>query len=77
MGIEVLGEVTVAPITSTVRGIPSEIRLGKADGMPRDCAANVDHLQTVPKARIGSLITSLPTARMAEVRGAILFALGW
>src|SRR5260370_23801879 len=73
--LEFLGEVTVAPITSTVRDIPSEVALSRADGVDRDCAVNVDHVQTVPKARIGALIATLPEARMAEVRAALLFAL--
>jgi mRNA interferase MazF len=73
--LEYLGEVTVAPITSTVRNIPSEVFLSKTDGMPRDCAINCDHLQTVSKGKIGTLITSLPPARMAEVGRAIRFAL--
>ena len=73
--LEYLGEATIAPITSTVRTIPSEVFLSKADGMPRECAINFDHLQTVSKAKIGNLITSLPPARMAEVGKAIRFAL--
>ena len=73
--LEYLGEVTIAPITSTVRNIPSEVFLSKADGMPRDCAVNCDHLQTVAKTKIGNLITSLPPAKMAEVGRAIRFAL--
>ena len=73
--LEYLGEVTVAPITSTVRKIPSEVFLSKADGMPRDCAVNCDHLQTVSKGKIGSLITSLSSAKMIDVGWAIRFAL--
>jgi len=73
--IEYLGEVTIAPITGTVRDIPSEVILTKSDGMPKECAVNCDHLQTVSKAKIGALITTLPRARMAEVRSAIAFAL--
>jgi mRNA interferase MazF len=73
--LEYLGEVTIAPITSTVRNIPSEVYLSKADGMPRDCAVNCDHLQTVPKGKIGSLIISLPPAKMVDVGRAIRFAL--
>ena len=73
--LEYLGEVTVAPITTTIRNIPSEVFLTKADGMPRNCAVNCDHLQTVSKGKIGSLITSLPPARMADVGRAIRFAL--
>jgi len=70
-----LGEVTIAPITTTIRDIPSEVFLSTVDGMPRDCAVNCDHLQTVSKGKIGPLITSLPRAKMLEVRRAIRFAL--
>jgi mRNA interferase MazF len=73
--LEYLGEVTVAPITSTVRDIPSEIFLSKHDGMTKDCAINFDHIQTVSKGRIGSLITKLPTDKLEQVRNAIQFAL--
>jgi mRNA interferase MazF len=70
-----LNEITVAPITSTVRDIPSEVRLDEGDGMPGECAVNVDHLQTVLKDRVGRLITALSSERLAEVRNAIRFAL--
>jgi len=73
--LEYLGEVTIAPITSTVRDIPSEVFLSKADDMPHDCAVNCDHLQTVSKKKLGSLITSLPPAKMSNVGRAIRFAL--
>ncbi len=73
--LEYLREVTVAPITTTVRNIPSEVFLSKTDGMPRNCAVNCDHLQTVAKVKIGSLITSLPSSKMYDVGRAIRFAL--
>ncbi len=73
--LEYLGEVTVAPVTTTVRNIPSEVFLSKAEGMPQDCAVNCDHLQTVSKTKIGALIASLPRAKMADVGRAIRFAL--
>ena len=73
--IEYMGEVTVAPITSRVREIPSEVPLSRADGMRSDCAVNLDHIQTVSKGRLGALIATLPPARMSEVRRAIVFAL--
>jgi mRNA interferase MazF len=75
--LDYLGEVTIAPITTTIRDIPSEVPLGSSDGMARDCAVNLDHVQTVPKARIGPLIGTLSVARMAQVRSALLFALGF
>ena len=49
--LEFLGEVTVAPITTTIRDIPSEVLLTKADGMPKDCAVNFDHLQTASRGK--------------------------
>ncbi|MGB5987902.1 MAG: type II toxin-antitoxin system PemK/MazF family toxin [Desulfobacterales bacterium] len=73
--LKYLGEVTVAPLTSTIRKIPSEVFLTKRDGMPRDCAVNCDHLQTVSKGKIGSPITSLSPAKMADIGRAIRFAL--
>ena len=75
--IDVLGEVTIAPITATIRDIPTEVVIGRADGVPRDCAINLDHLQTVSKARLGSVITMLGSDRMTEVRAGLLFALGF
>ncbi len=73
--LEYLGEVTVAPITSTIRDIPSEVFLSKEEGMPKDCAVNCDHIQTVSKGKIGSRITTLSSEKMDQVREAILFAL--
>jgi mRNA interferase MazF len=75
--IPYLGEVTIAPITSTIRGIPSEVLLSEADGMPKNCVINFDHMQTVPKDKIGKLITTLPLTKMASAKSALLFALGF
>lgn len=73
--IEYLGEVTVAPVTATVRDIPSEVLLSASDGLPRDCAVNCDHIQTVTKVKIGGLITTLSSRRMSEIGQAVRFAL--
>jgi mRNA interferase MazF len=73
--LEYLGEVTIAPVTSTIRDIPSEVVLSEDDGMHRDCAVNCDHLQTVAKGKIGERITMLSTEKMGQVRKAIAFAL--
>jgi mRNA interferase MazF len=73
--LEYLGEVTVAPITSTLRDIPSEVFLSEEEGMPKDCAVNCDHIQTVSKGKIGSRITTLTSEKMEQVREAVLFAL--
>ena len=73
--LEYLGEVTIAPITSTIRDIPSEVLLTQADGMPTDCVVNFDHIQTVSQNKIGSLLTILTPERLKEVREAIFFSL--
>jgi mRNA interferase MazF len=75
--LAVLESVTVAPITSTIRDIPTEVILGPLDGVPNECAINLDHVQTVPRARVGSVITTLAGDRMGEVGAALLFALGF
>ena len=75
--IEYLGEVTVAPVTSTIRDIPSELLLTIKEGLPRECAVNLDHIQTVAKNKIGSLIVSLTDDKLKELKQALLFALGF
>lgn len=75
--LDYLGEVTIAPITSTIRDIPSEVVIGPEDGVPRQCAINLDHVQTVAKNRLGGMVAMLTSARMTEVREALLFALGY
>ena len=73
--LEYLGEVTVAPITTTVRDIPSEVFLSKQNGMIKECAINFDHIQTVSKGKIGSLISTLSQDKLEQVSEAIQFAL--
>lgn len=72
-----LGEVTMAPITTTTRDIPTEVPLTKADGVPRDCAVNLGHIQTVSAGRVGAMITQLSAEHMSRIRAALLFALGF
>jgi mRNA interferase MazF len=75
--IAALHSVTVAPITSTVRSIPTEVVLTEADGLPTTCAANFDNLQTVPKSNIGDRIARLTAQKIREAGAAISFALGF
>jgi len=75
--LEYLGEATVAPVTRTIRDIPTEVLLTPADGLPTDCAINLDHLQTITKNKLGSLITKLDENKMRSVRRALMFALGF
>lgn len=75
--ISFLTAVTVAPITRTIRGIPTEIVLTPEDGVRDTCAVNVDNIQTVPKANLDTFIAHLSRDRMHEVWAAIAFALGF
>ncbi len=74
--ISYLNSITIAPITTTVRDIPSEVFLSREEGMLTDCAVNCDNLQTVSKSQIDGLITTLSPIRMREVNQALAFALG-
>jgi len=71
-----LSAVTVAPITSTVRGVPSEVRLSDADGMKGDCAVNLHNLVTVSKTHLGRRVAALSDERLMEICAALGFALG-
>jgi mRNA interferase MazF len=71
-----LNALTVAPITTTVRDIPSEVLLTPDDGLLTECAANMDNIQTVAKHRLGSMISYLSAERMEEANKAVAFALG-
>ncbi len=73
--ISSLNEVTVAPLTTRIRNIPSEVALSRDDGTPRKCAVNCDHLQTIPRARLGAPIASLSAEKMDLVARAVRFAL--
>jgi len=76
--ISYLNSVTVAQITSTIRGVPSEVPLTpQLDGVFEECVMNAHNLQPIPKSRMGELITQLSPERMREVRAAIEFALGF
>lgn len=68
--------VIVAPVTTRVRRIGSEVPLGLAEGMPRPCVANLDTLTTIPKDCLSSLLISLRSEKMDELDAAIHFALG-
>ena len=71
-----LSTVTVAPITSTVRDVPSEVVLDRDDGMKRRCAVNLHNAVTVSQERLGRRVASLSNERMQEVCAALRFSLG-
>ena len=70
-----LNSVTVAPLTSTIRGVPSEVRLDVEDGLKRPSAVNLHNLVTVSKAALGRRLGRLDRKKMAEVCRAAAFAL--
>ena len=74
--IHYLNAITVAPITTTIRGVPSEVRLSPKDGMVTECAINLYNLQTVPKTKLGVWVTTLSPQKLALVDKAIQFSLG-
>src|SRR5438270_11774417 len=74
--IQVRANVTVAPITTRVRGIPTEVSLGPDDGLPRDCLADLHSLPTVRKALLRERIETLSRMKLAAVEDALRFALG-
>jgi mRNA interferase MazF len=74
--IGLLHTVMVAPVTSTIRGAPSEVLVGVAEGLKHASAVNLDHVQTVEKARLVGYTGSLAPERMRAVCRALAIALG-
>jgi mRNA interferase MazF len=71
-----LARVTVAPLTSTMRGVASEVALGTDDGLKQPCAVNLHNIVTVPKGGLGRRVGRLDERRLDQICGAIAFALG-
>ncbi len=74
--IPYLSRATVAPITSTIRGVPSEVVLGPEDGMKQSCVVNLHNVITVNQENLGRRLAQLSPRRMKEVCTALAFALG-
>ena len=71
-----LNTVTVAPITTTIRGVPSEVILTEDEGMEKLCAVNLHNLVTVSSDKLGKRVAALSNVRMDEICRALNFALG-
>lgn len=69
--IPVLHSVLAAPVTRTIRNIPTELRLGPEDGMPTDCAASFDNLRVIPKSHLVDLVCRLDPMRMVDACRAV------
>ena len=74
--IRLLRTVMVAPITSTIRGAPSEVVVGIEQGLKHDSAVNLDHVQTVDRGRLRRYVGSLSSTKMGEVCRALALATG-
>lgn len=66
---------TVAEVTTTIRGIPVEVVLDEKDGMPKRCTVNLDTIVTIRKESLKEKITTLRGEKMTQVNSAIKFAL--
>jgi mRNA interferase MazF len=69
--------VTIVPITTTIRNLPTEVWLDETDGLSEVCAINLNNIQTVKKEKLGKIIAHLSDERMQEVFEAIKFAFGF
>jgi mRNA interferase MazF len=72
-----LNKFVVAEVTTTIRGIPVEVRLGRRERLAKPCVANFDNLRTVSKSSLKERISTLPELRIGEVKRAAGYAFGW
>lgn len=72
-----LNKVIVAEVTSTVRSIPQEVRVGRREGLPRPSAVNFDNIHVVAKPLLGDCIGFIDFSREREVKRAVGYALDW
>jgi mRNA interferase MazF len=70
-------KVTVAPVTSMIRGVPSEALLSEADGMKTPCALNLHNAITVHQSQMGKRVAQLSPRRLSQICAALRFALGY
>lgn len=73
--IDALQSLSVAPITSRARGLASEMSLGSADGVPRDCVANFDNVRSIRKSMLTKRVGALAPGRWHEVCDAMRAAI--
>ena len=67
--------VTVAPVTTRIRRIPTEVPLGTADGLPKKCVASLDTITTIPKRVLAERLAVLRPEKLVAVENALRFAL--
>ncbi len=74
--IQVRSNITIAPVTTTIRGIDSEVPLSIADGLPKSCVVNCDSLQTIPKNTLRERVALLSDAKRQALNNALRYAIG-
>lgn len=67
-------KVTVAPITTTLKGLSSEVRVGPANGLDAECAVALDNVVTVPVELLGRTVGHLSSTQEAELARAVVMA---
>ena len=72
-----LNKFVVVEITTTIRNIAVEVRLGPRDGLPKDCAANCNNIRTISRNQLKERISRLPAIRILAVKRAVGYAFGW
>lgn len=72
--LDVLTHVTVAPITSTIRGISTEVRVGSANGLDHESAISCDNVTSIPVADLGRSLGFLSDDQEAQLAGALVSA---
>lgn len=67
-------KVTVAPITGTIKGLTSEVRVGPDNGLDHDCVVSLDNVLTLPVAALGRTIGHLNATQEAQLARAVVLA---
>ena len=73
--VKVRDYITVAELTTNMRHIPTEVRLGKAHGLPKECVVNLDVIDTIRKELLADFVAKLPDEKIQAVESALKFAL--
>jgi mRNA interferase MazF len=74
---EYLNRILAVEVTSRMRGIPQEVGLGRREGLPQSCVANLDNLRAVPKSALTKRAGRLGSRKISELKRALGYALGW
>ncbi len=73
--IDSIDSIVVALVTRTVRELPTEVRVGRQEGLPRPCVVNLDNILTIPKARLTRQLGGLSQDKVEQLNQAIKTAL--